>query len=144
MKPKIEYRAKLTRQGFNASRARADVLRECLATWPEDTDLRVTIQQWAEDKTNPQLAYAHAAISPAVWLILQESGYRCTEEQAWEYYQQDIATTNKEIFQGPFGRKTIRIRLSKMDKERMSEFIDEAIQFCAENGQVVEPPEKHQ
>jgi hypothetical protein len=142
MQPRVTYRATLTAQGFKASRPKGEIVQECRAKWAEGTELRVTIEEYHEDKTNPQLAYAHAAIMPEVWAILRNAGYRCTELQAWEYYQSDIARENKEVFQAPLGPKQVRVRLSAMDKEQMGRFIDEAIQFCADNGHVVPEPDE--
>ena len=138
MKPRIRYLAKLTKDRITANRPPSDVLRESLATWPEGTDLSVTIQERQHDKTNPQLGFYHAGIVPALWLIFSEMGYRLTESQASEAYQQHVCTANKETFEKPGGLTEIRVRLSAMTKEQMMIFIDEALQFCAENGQVVD------
>lgn len=143
MKEQVKYKATIKGDRIVSERTKADVTREARATWPEGTPLQVTIQEWHEDKTNPQLRYYHGAIVPTLLIVFLELGYRVTPNQASEAYQQYVSTTNKEMLETPRGPKELRVRLSEMSKDQMRAFIDEAIEWCAEKGWVVETPEEH-
>lgn len=143
MKPSVTYTALLSEDAIKARRGKQDILREVRATWPVGTELRVTIAENVGDKTNPQLRYYHGAIVPALWFIMSQYGYRLTEDEASECYQQYVSKTNKKSIQAPVGKRVLRVRLSAMTKDQMSEFIDEAVQWCAEHGQDVPSPQEY-
>ena len=144
MRETVKYKATIKGDRIVSERTKADITREARATWPEGTPLQVVIQEWHEDKTNPQLRYYHGAVVPALCFVFLELGYRVTPGQASEAYQQYVSTTNKEMIETPRGPKELRVRLSAMSKEQMIAFIDEAVEWCAEKGWAIEDPQDYQ
>lgn len=103
----------------------------------------LTVEEFKDSKTLQQLRYYHGPLMDGILQVFTDSGYALSKPQARAYFEEQVQPMNKDEFLMGFHQQTINISTRDLTNPRMSQCIDFAIQWCAENGVQVLSPEEY-
>ncbi len=100
--------------------------------------MEVIIQEYVESKTREQLGYLFAGILPAIRQhIMDTTGETYTVDNIYNYLVDSFAEHSVVTINGK--PKVIRVSASKMSVKQMTKFIEEILQYAAEDLSLVIP-----